>query len=152
VAVAFFRPCVFSRREKVPYLGKRGEIAAVNRIHGLFELRSIEGVREQVAVVDHVDPRLAVIQNPSCKGVLDHLPRCHRTENHAALLQVVFDRLPGEFKRVFEPLLPTDVRAAIHEQVSRENTPSAGLRLVAFTWVQVFNLHMNHPGPGLPAG
>ena len=28
----------------------------------------------------------------------------------------------------------------------------AGMQLVAFTWVQVFNLHMNHLGPGLPAG
>jgi len=26
------------------------------------------------------------------------------------------------------------------------------MQLVAFTWVQVFNLHMNHPGLGLTAG
>src|SRR5438094_753603 len=80
---------------------------AKSRSDGLNRLLKNRGVicmRQQVAVVQHIDPNLAVGDNLRDKGILENLPRGYRRDANTTGFQEILDRLPGQLKGILKPL------------------------------------------------
>src|SRR5579885_66744 len=61
-------------------------------------------MREKIAVVQHIDPYLPIINQLGSKSFLDDLPRCNRRNDKAAFFKKVLHRFPCQLERILEPL------------------------------------------------
>ena len=83
---------------------ERVQVAAMDGIQGYVELGRIVGVRQQIPVIEHVHPNWTLLKDFGGERVFEHLTRCDCGEDQSTGFQVVFDRLPSQFKTVFEAL------------------------------------------------
>ena len=82
----------------------RGKIARGDGVYSFFKDRGIVGVREKIAVVEHVNPGLAIGENLCGKRFFEDLPQRDRRDNKPAFFQEIFDRLPGQLEGILKPL------------------------------------------------
>ena len=85
-------------------LFQSGEVPRVDGLQRPFESCRAVVMRQQIAMVQHIDPDLPVAENFDREGVLEHLPGSSRRENKSAVFQIVLHRLPSQFEAVFKPL------------------------------------------------
>ncbi len=69
-----------------------------------FENGGIVGVGKQVSVVEHVYPNLSFREDFCGVGIFDHLSRSDGIDDQTGVFQIIFQRLPRQFERVFEAL------------------------------------------------
>ena len=80
------------------------KIVGMNGLHCLLETSLIVSVREQVSMIEHFDPNLAIPKNLGGTRILQNMSRREGRNDHSGLFQIVFHRLPGQFKAVLEAL------------------------------------------------
>ena len=70
--------------------------------HRLLKHYGVVGVRQQIAVVEHGDPRLAIGDHLGGKGILEHLTGHHHRKHEAISFHIVFRGFPSQLKAVIE--------------------------------------------------
>ena len=83
---------------------KRRKIACPRGPDGIFKNGEVLGVREEVAVVEHINPNLPIGNDFCKKSLFNNLARRCRRDRHAAVLQVIFHTFPSQFESVFQTL------------------------------------------------
>ena len=71
---------------------------------GFFKNGEVVGVREEVAVVEHIYPSLPISDDFCNKSLFDNLAGRCRRDRHSAVLQVIFHAFPCQLKSVFQSL------------------------------------------------
>ena len=85
-------------------VGHRRKIASSDGLDGLFKTGKVVGVRQEIAVIQHVDPDLTIVDHLGRERVFQDLTGRHRGEDDAAVFEIIFDGFPGQLERIFETL------------------------------------------------
>jgi hypothetical protein len=109
--------------EPLPQVLERRVVALGNVRQRRFEGGAVVSVRQQIALVQHIDPKLAVLDDVRRKGLFQDVSGRRWHHPDSGLLHVVQQGLPCQVERVLEAMN----RALLLERRELLNTPCDGL-------------------------